>query len=87
MVVLALVISGRVIFQFLPSIEGDTIYAQVRMPAGVPAYLTEQAAELIEEKALELRAELEEEHPCLTGEKSCSRTLGTAAIKAMESYQ
>ncbi|MEC8804568.1 MAG: efflux RND transporter permease subunit, partial [Pseudomonadota bacterium] len=61
MVVLALVISGRVIFQFMPSIEGDTIYAQVRMPAGVPAYLTEQAAEHIEKKALELRSELEEE--------------------------
>ncbi|MGB1666464.1 MAG: efflux RND transporter permease subunit [Pseudohongiellaceae bacterium] len=61
MVVLALVISGRVIFQFMPSIEGDTVYGQVRMPAGVPAYLTEQAADLIEEKALELRAELDEE--------------------------
>ena len=31
------------------------------MPAGVPAYLTEQAAEHIEKKALELRTELEEE--------------------------
>ena len=61
MVVLALVISGRVIFQFMPSIEGDTVYGQVRMPAGVPAYLTEQAADLIEEKALELRTELNEE--------------------------
>jgi len=61
MVVLALVVSGRVIFQFMPSIEGDTVYAQVRMPAGVPAYLTEQAADLIEEKALELRAELDQE--------------------------
>jgi multidrug efflux pump subunit AcrB len=45
----------------MPSIEGDTVYAQVRMPAGVPAYLTEQAADLIEEKALELRAELDQE--------------------------
>ncbi len=61
MVVLALVLSGRVIFQFMPSIEGDTVYAQVRMPAGVPAYLTEQAADLIEDKALELRAELDQE--------------------------
>ena len=61
MVVLALVISGRVIFQFMPSIEGDTVYGQVRMPAGVPVYLTEQAADLIEEKALELKAELDEE--------------------------
>ena len=61
MVVMALVISGRVIFQFMPSIEGDTVYGQVRMPAGVPAYLSEQAAELIEEKALELKAELDQE--------------------------
>ncbi|MCY4357970.1 MAG: efflux RND transporter permease subunit [Gammaproteobacteria bacterium] len=59
LVVLALVISGRVIFQFMPSIEGDTVYATVRMPAGVPSSLTQEAVDVIEEAALELVEELD----------------------------
>ncbi len=61
MIVLALVMSGRVIFQFMPSIEGDTVYGTVRMPAGVPASLTEEAIGVIEDAALELVAELDRE--------------------------
>lgn len=61
MIVLALVLSGRVIFQFMPSIEGDTVYGTVRMPAGVPASLTQDAIDVIEDAALEIVAELEDE--------------------------
>ncbi len=61
MIVLALVLSGRVIFQFMPSIEGDTVYGTVRMPAGVPAALTQDAVDVIEDAALELVAELDDE--------------------------
>lgn len=61
MIVLALVFSGRVIFQFMPSIEGDTVYGTVRMPAGVPASLTQDAIDVIESAALELVAELDDE--------------------------
>lgn len=61
LVVVALVLSGRVIFQFMPSIEGDTVWSNVTMPAGVPASLTEDAVNIIEAKALELAAELDEE--------------------------
>ena len=61
LVVIALLFSGRVIFQFMPSIEGDRVWSTVTMPAGVPASLTEEAVNLIEEKALELVAELDAE--------------------------
>ncbi|MFT4748721.1 MAG: multidrug efflux pump subunit AcrB [Pseudohongiellaceae bacterium] len=58
-IVLALLISGRVNFQFFPSIEGDTVFGTVKMPVGVPGYITEEAVSLLEEKALELKAELD----------------------------
>ena len=61
MLVVALLLSGRVVFQFMPSIEGDTVWSTVTMPAGVPAALTEEAANRLEEKALELSAELDQE--------------------------
>lgn len=61
MLVFALLLSGRVVFQFMPSIEGDTVWSTVTMPAGVPAALTEEAANRLEEKALELAAELDQE--------------------------
>jgi len=61
LVVIALLFSGRVIFQFMPSIEGDRVWSTVTMPAGVPASLTEEAVNLIEAKALELVAELDAE--------------------------
>ncbi|PCI75718.1 MAG: cobalt-zinc-cadmium resistance protein [SAR86 cluster bacterium] len=57
----ALLMSGRVIFQFMPSVEGDVIYGTVVMPVGVPGYITEEAVAILEEKAIELSAELEEE--------------------------
>lgn len=61
LIVGALLFSGRVIFQFMPSIEGDNVWSTVNMPAGVPAAVTEEAVNIIEEKALELVAELDEE--------------------------
>ena len=60
-VVLALLWSGRVVFQFMPSIEGDRIWSTITMPAGVPASLTQEAVAVIESKALELAAELDAE--------------------------
>jgi multidrug efflux pump subunit AcrB len=53
----ALLMSGRVIFQFMPSVEGDTVWGTVVMPVGVPGYITEDAISILEEKALELTAE------------------------------
>jgi len=57
----ALLMSGRVIFQFMPSVEGDVVYGTVVMPVGVPGDITESAVEILEEKALELSAELQVE--------------------------
>ena len=57
----ALLFSGRVIFQFMPSVEGDVVYGSVQMPPGVPAHVTEQAVAIIEEKAIEIAVELEEQ--------------------------
>lgn len=60
-ITVALMLSGRVLFQFMPSIEGDTVWGTVVMPVGVPGYITQEAITIIEDKALELSAELEEE--------------------------
>ena len=58
-IVIALLFSGRVIFQFMPSVEGDTVWGTVKMPVGVPGYITEEAIDSIEAAAIELAAELE----------------------------
>ncbi len=60
-VTVALLISGRVIFQFFPAVEGDRIYASVQMPEGVSVEVTERALARIENAALELTAELDAE--------------------------
>ncbi|NKB33831.1 MAG: AcrB/AcrD/AcrF family protein [Pseudomonadales bacterium] len=60
-ITVALLMSGRVIFQFMPSVEGDVVYGTLQMPPGVPAQVTVDAIEIIEQKALEVVAELEEE--------------------------
>lgn len=60
-ITVALLLSGRVVFQFMPSVEGDVVYGTVVMPVGVPGNITENAVEILEEKAMELSAELQEE--------------------------
>lgn len=60
-ITIATMLSGRVIFQFMPAVEGDVIYGTVQMPPGVPGYVTEDAILLLEDAALELSAELDEE--------------------------
>ncbi len=58
---ITLVMSDRVIFQFMPAIEGDAVWASVQMPEGVAASVTENAVARIEEAAVELRDELDRE--------------------------
>jgi multidrug efflux pump subunit AcrB len=60
---LALVASGRVGFQFMPPIEGDRLYATLTMPEGIPVEDTARAAEQIERAALALKAELDARDP------------------------
>ena len=58
---LALVASGRVVFQFFPSVEGDRVYATLLMPEGINVALTEQGAQQIENAAKTLRREIAED--------------------------
>ncbi|MYA36387.1 MAG: efflux RND transporter permease subunit [Gammaproteobacteria bacterium] len=60
-ITLALVLSGRVIFQFMPAVEGDILFATVEMPPGVPVQVTEAAIGRVEAAALEIAQEVEAE--------------------------
>lgn len=50
---IALIASGRVIFQFFPAVEGDRIFATLTMPEGISVEYTEEAARQLELAALE----------------------------------
>jgi multidrug efflux pump subunit AcrB len=50
---IALIASGRVIFQFFPAVEGDRIFATLTMPEGINVEYTEEAATQLELAALE----------------------------------
>jgi multidrug efflux pump subunit AcrB len=54
----ALIASGRVVFTFFPSIEGDRVYATLEMPEGISVDETSKAAHLIEVAGDKLREEL-----------------------------
>ena len=56
-----LLMSGRVLFQFMPGVEGDIIYAGIQMPEGVAVSITEEAVDKIEAAAIELEVELQRE--------------------------
>lgn len=58
---MALLLSGRVIFQFMPAVEGDVIYGTIQMPEGVAVSITESAVNRMEAAALELARELDRE--------------------------
>lgn len=51
--------SGRVVFQFFPSVEGNHLYATLTMPEGTPVETTALAVAQLEEAAEALRAELD----------------------------
>ncbi len=54
-------VSGRIAFQFFPAVEGDRVYANVQMPEGVAVAITEEALLRLENAAMELTRELDEE--------------------------
>jgi len=57
----ALFTSGRLRYQFMPEVEGESIFATLTMPAGVPVSLTEAGVAQLEEAADRLRREVEAE--------------------------
>lgn len=58
-VTIALFVSGRVIFQFFPSVEGTRLFATLTMPEGTPIDDTAKAASIIETAAKQLQEELD----------------------------
>jgi multidrug efflux pump subunit AcrB len=54
----SLISSGRVVFGFFPSIEGDRVYAGLEMPEGIAAETTMEAAEWIEDAARRLNEDM-----------------------------
>ena len=58
---LSLIASGRVVFGFFPSVEGDRVYAGLEMPAGIAAEATMAAAAQIEQAAVRLSKDMTEE--------------------------
>ncbi|MCZ6620113.1 MAG: efflux RND transporter permease subunit [Gammaproteobacteria bacterium] len=71
---MALIMSGRILFTFFPSIEGDRVYASLEMPEGVSVEVTAKGAERLEAAAEALKADLE----ALTGEKNVIRNVFTS---------
>lgn len=61
--VLGLIASGRIQFQFFPSVEGDRIYASLTMPEGVPVEATSAAIAQLERAVVQLKEELDASRP------------------------
>lgn len=57
---IALVASGRILFQFFPAVEGDRIYATLTMPEGVNVEITRKGVKRLEEAAEKLGKELDQ---------------------------
>jgi multidrug efflux pump subunit AcrB len=58
-VMVGLLASGRIVFQYFPSVEGDRLFASLTMPEGTPAEVTQQAARRLEVSAEALRERLD----------------------------
>ncbi len=56
-----LIISGRVVFQFFPAVEGNRIFATLIMPEGVSVELTEHGIAQMEKAAEKLGEQLDRE--------------------------
>ena len=83
MITLALVMSGRVIFQFMPAVEGDVLFASVEMPPGVPVQVTQDAIGRVEAAAIELAAEVEAELDLLQEQGDAPRSTESAVNNIM----
>lgn len=55
-----LLASGRVVFQFFPTVSGNELYASIELPEGYPMARTEAALSTLEGAATQLIAELNE---------------------------
>jgi multidrug efflux pump subunit AcrB len=55
-----MIASGRIVFQFFPSVEGDRLYAALTMPEGTSVEVTERAVRQLEQAVERVRARLDE---------------------------
>jgi multidrug efflux pump subunit AcrB len=55
----AMLMSGRIVFQFFPSVQGNRLYANLTMPEGTPIEQTQLAVQRMEAAVDELRIELD----------------------------
>ena len=79
---LALIASGRVIFQFFPSIEGNRIYASLAMPEGINVEATQAAAGQLEAAARATARELDLALGRGPGESAVQHVFSSIGIKA-----
>ncbi|MEX1236867.1 MAG: efflux RND transporter permease subunit, partial [Pseudomonadales bacterium] len=85
MLALALVVSGRVVFQFFPAIDGDNVFASLNMPEGVNVELTERGATQIEQAAIQLGKALDREVGMPEGEHVITNMLVSIGSTAARS--
>ena len=64
-IIMGAILGGRLQVQFMPSVEGDAIVAQLEMPEGSHVDDTARAARRIEAAAEQLKVELDKAHPDL----------------------
>lgn len=60
-IVTGMLASGRIVFQFFPSMDGNRLYASLVMPEGTPVETTREAVAQIEQAAGLLKIELDSE--------------------------
>ncbi len=82
---IALIASGRVIFQFFPAVEGDRIYATLTMPEGINVEFTEAAAFKIEQAAFETAREINAELGYGEDESVITHTFQSIGVNAARS--
>ncbi|MCP4203474.1 MAG: efflux RND transporter permease subunit [bacterium] len=74
---------GWVKFNFFPAVEADNTAAMLTLPQGTPAEVTAAAIERIEEAALELAHEIEEE----TGDRAIRHVLSSVGSQPFRAQQ
>lgn len=82
---IALIASGRVIFQFFPAVEGDRIYATLTMPEGINVEETQAGARQIEDAAKRLAKEIDAELGFDNGESAFRHILQSIGSNAARS--
>lgn len=82
---IALIASGRVIFQFFPAVEGDRIYATLIMPEGINVEYTEEAARQLEIAAVETAREVNADLGYDNDKSIISHTFQSIGVKAARS--